>query len=559
MMSCPSRCPKCNVLLKALSLNSLRAHLNRVHGLSAEQAWLLFREHPGPCVQCSGAVKFLSFQSGYERLCGRCNKTNSQLRGAANRKKKKLKAWNRGLTEETSDAVKRAAQGCRNFIQAHGHWRTGQTKENNESVARAANSISRTLKEKWESEKHWTQHGNTAETDERIKRRSLNISAGVKANHWSRSGSAADIKRTIIETRKKLIANGTNSPFRLTEATINARLDRIRQDWHVIGFEFRGHKSPVDVACPTCDYRNTHALDILYKGKVCPRCYPRNFSRWHQDLYAEFLTLDPGATVNDRTLIAPFELDIVSSNRQFAIECNGLYWHSEAFETPPSYHQEKTDRAMAAKIALFHVFEDEWRDVCKRSIIKSMMKVKLNLARRVMARKLELHGGHPANVANFLRENHLDGNTPASKAFWLVDDSKNIMCALTLRRPHQQAKWGNKTIELARVATLRDFTVVGGMSRLIKAATVWARSHGYERVITYRDMRLGGSGHGYEASGFVKSHVTAPRFWWTDCNHRIDRFAVRSIPDIATQDELAMEHRLFKIYGCSNVVYVLDL
>jgi hypothetical protein len=262
--------------------------------------------------------------------------------------------------------------------------------------------------------------------------------------------------------------------------------------------------------------------------------------------------------VNDRNAIAPLELDILSSNRKFAVECNGLYWHSEALSVPPRYHQNKSEKAAAAGISLFHVFEDEWGDDIKRSIVKSMIRVKLGAAKKMMARKLKLFEGHPSSVATFMSMNHLDGNTPASKAFWLADDAGNVFCALTLRKPHQQEKWGPETIELARVSTLRDYVVVGGMSKLINAAIYWARRNAFKTMITYRDMRLGGSGAAYESSGFALSHVTQPRFWWTNGAHRIDRFAIRAIPGIATQEDMSFEHKVFKIFGCSNAVYAMN-
>jgi hypothetical protein len=501
----------------------------------------------------------MTFQTGYERLCGVCSKKNSQVRGALSRKSKSLPAWNKGLSETTSESVRRAAQGCRDFIKKHGHWRTGQTKENNESITRAAHNISRALTEKWQVEKHWTQHGQTSETDDRIKRRSERIGEGVRLNHWSRNANSEDIKRSIIETRKRLIENGTNSPFRLSLEEVERRVDALRSRWNIEKFEFAGYSTPVHVTCVSCNVPDIVPFNVLYKGKVCSTCYPANFSRWHREVFDFFVKLDSNAIANDRQSIAPYELDIVSGNGRIAIECNGVYWHSEATGTPPSYHQDKSTRALERGVSLLHIFDDEWHHDVKKNIIKSMIRVKLGLATRVMARKLHLRSGRPAITAQFMANNHLDGNTPSSHSFWLEDIAGNIICALTLRKPHQQTKWGSKTIELARVSTARDTIVVGGMSRLINAARDWSREHGYQKMITYRDMRLGGTGRAYELSGFRFDHMTQPRFWWTDGQNRIDRFAVRAIPGIASQEEMAMEHRLFKIFGCSNAVYVMDL
>jgi hypothetical protein len=135
----------------------------------------------------------------------------------------------------------------------------------------------------------------------------------------------------------------------------------------------------------------------------------------------------------------------------------------------------KSNRALQVGISLFHIFEDEWHDLQKREIIKSMICIKLNHATKIYARKLVLREGHSSTIAAFLTENHLDGNVPFLKAFWLENDKGTIVCALTLRKHDQQTKWGSKTIELARVATIRNTVVVGGMSRLIKSAKLWAK------------------------------------------------------------------------------------
>lgn len=507
-------------------------------------------------------LSFIHFnKTGYERICVKCNKKNSQLRGAANRRAKHKPAWNRGLTQETSEAVARSTQGCKNYIAKHGHWRTGQTKENNEAVARAAEKISIAQKQRWANGTHGM-IGKNGSNHEGIRKRGLEISRVFLETdkHWSHKADSVDVIKRAIATRRERIISGELSPYRMPASLIQQRLDLISESWIINDdFVYAGAGMLLKVTCKACNHTDALRFNSLYKGKLCPKCFPANFSKWHRDLYDYMLTLDPNATVNDRTAISPLELDVVSSNRKFAIECNGLYWHSDVMDIEPGYHQFKSMKAQKYGISLLHVFEDEWYDDLKREIIKSMIRVKLGLANKYMARKLTLHVGHPTNVAGFMTQNHLDGNTPASKAFWLTNESGDIICALTLRKPHQQAKWGAKTIELARIATVKDCVVAGGMSRLIVAAINWAKQQGYEKVLTYRDIRLGGTGQAYEQSGFKLSHLTSPRFWWTDFVYRIDRFAVRAIPGIATQEDMAMEHRLFKIFGCSNAVYTLNI
>lgn len=550
MTSCPKSCPICKIELKAISLNSLRCHLNRVHGLNAEQAYLTFNDHPEPCIQCQGPVKFLTFQTGYERLCGKCNKANSQLRAAAVRKSRRHAAWNKGLTEETSDAVKRAAQGCRDFIAEHGHWRKGAYVEGSLDKAREA------LAKKWRDGTH-PMIGRNASNDERIAARGRAISKALKGSdkHWTKKPTANEINKKIIDTRRAKIESGENSPFRFTPEQIKEKIKLIDKNWIVPEFEFNGHQTMIDVTCQTCNNVLSSSFVALYKGRVCPTCNPPNYSKWHREIVEFIESLGVTPDVNTRKVIAPFEVDVFIPERDIAIECNGLYWHSEMYHDNKTYHQNKSDRCNAKGISLFHLFEDEWRE--KQDIVKSMLRVKLGKAKKIHARQTTIVENH-SDVKEFLNDNHLDGSTKQRHSFSLVYEGEIVM-TLTVRKPHQVKRWKDDTIEIARIASLRDHVVIGGASKLISAAKQWAREQGFKRLMSYRDTRLGGLGHAYDVSGFVVSHTTQPRFWWTDGTHRYDRFLVKAIPGIATQEEMAMEHRVSKIWGCANVVYVCEL
>jgi hypothetical protein len=556
----PELCPICSIKFKKNNINSLRVHFVRIHSMNAEQTYLYFRENPQPCEQCKGKVKFYSIEYGYEKLCGSCNKKNSQLRGAERRRSNYKLAWNNGLTKETNESVRLGSLKAQEGVKRNGHWHKGHTKENHEPTALAAIKFSESLRLSWKNGTHGL-IGKNASNHEGIRKRGEAISHAFLTTdkHWSHKTDAIDVIKRAIATRRAKIISGEINPLRMSIETIEYNCDVIKQNWILEDFKFVGYKTPIRVMCITCSYSNTFPFITLYNGKLCPKCYPTNYSKWHHELYDFFVSLDSNAIVNDRNLISPFELDVVSSDQKFAIECNGLYWHSEAVCTDTKYHQNKSNHALQNNISLLHVFEDEWLDLQKREIIKSMIKVKLGKAQRIFARNLKLCNGESKIVEEFLEKNHLDGSVKSSKAFWLEDLEGNIVCALTLRKPFQQSKWGEKTIEVARIATINNVVVVGGMSRLIKAAKTWCLEENYETLITYRDVRLGGSGVAYETAGFEFKYMTSERFWWTNGRHRIDRFAIRSIPGIATQEEMAMDHKMFKIFGCSNAVYVMKI
>lgn len=77
---------------------------------------------------------------------------------------------------------------------------------------------------------------------------------------------------------------------------------------------------------------------------------------------------------NVRDIISPKELDIYIPNKNVAIECDGLYWHSNEIK-PNDYHFNKTLACEEKGIRLLHIFEDEWnfkKDICKSIIAESL-------------------------------------------------------------------------------------------------------------------------------------------------------------------------------------------
>ena len=77
---------------------------------------------------------------------------------------------------------------------------------------------------------------------------------------------------------------------------------------------------------------------------------------------------------NVRNVISPKELDIYIPNKNVAIECDGLYWHSNEIK-PNDYHFNKTITCEEKGIRLLHIFEDEWnfkKEICKSIIAESL-------------------------------------------------------------------------------------------------------------------------------------------------------------------------------------------
>jgi hypothetical protein len=248
----------------------------------------------------------------------------------------------------------------------------------------------------------------------------------------------------------------------------------------------------------------------------------------------------PDAESGNRTVISPRELDIYVPSKKFAVECHGLYWHSEGSPNGANKHlcQEKKEAAHEKSVRLLQLFEDEWRD--KRLIVESLIDHRLGMSNhRVFARKCTITSLTSKQQREFFDASHLAGYVPASTCIALVHKGVTV-AALSLRKP-RQAKHADE-LEVARFATTPGTNVIGGLSRLMNTVN--------EPVMTYVDKRLG-DGNGYVSAGFKLVGSTGPDYWYTDNVCRYDRFKYRA-SESKTEKDLAVESGVSRIWGCGS-------
>lgn len=100
-------------------------------------------------------------------------------------------------------------------------------------------------------------------------------------------------------------------------------------------------------------------------------------SRYEQEI-CEFLRFELGilnVIQNDRQLIKPLELDFFLPDFSFAIEFNGMYWHSEEYKDK-NYHSNKTLLCKKQGVELLHIWEDKWLE--NKEVFKQLLKNKLH-------------------------------------------------------------------------------------------------------------------------------------------------------------------------------------
>lgn len=539
------KCPLCDEF-SSKRLTALSAHFLEVHGKAEQEVWdSINGPRPACACGCGGEVRWNGWGKGYSRVINGHNGkiyavcTPEEAESIAKKRSEALKGkvgWSKGLTKETDERVAQRGDATARGRKAafeNGSitvWSKGLTKESDERVAAAALS----LKEKFQSGEvsPWAK-GLTKESDERV------------------ANMASSVSMTL---QQKSIRDRLDSMKRLSLEEVQKRIEESGGLTVVDGLQnyVNDASRVIMVKCNKCGDTFQGSLRVLGKGR-CFKCAPGGSAA--QEEVARFVeSLSVEVKRNDRKTMT-LELDIYAHQKRVAIEYNGLYWHCHINKSA-HYHSNKSHVARDAGISLIHVFEDEWRD--KRSIVESVIRAKLGLCSdKIGARSCKLIELTSEQRKEFFELNHLDGDVRAEKAWGLTLNNK-IVYALSLRKPFH--KKYNDYLEVARCCPALGYSVPGGLSKLVKTATEHCKQEGIKKLITYVDLRLGGTGVGYKVSGFKKTSETVARWWWTDLTHRFNRFKYKADSEKGlTEAQVAESAGVVKIWGCENAVYSLDV
>jgi hypothetical protein len=537
-------CPLCKFTTK--QQKRLDSHVTSAHDTSLQELWNTTFGGPKACqCGCGQVPKFIGWRQGYKKFIlghnGSIYKSYTKEVAEEISMKRKTSltgksSWCKGLTKETDERI--AARGDatskgRSKAFAEGRldaWSKGLTKETDERIAANARRIASSYAS---GDRVPAWKGLTSETDERVAAMAKNVS---KAH-------------TDSELRRRL-----DSMKRLTHDDVTSRVE-VGGKLTVIGGldEYVNYMSPIVVRCNACEMQ-MHGPVVTFYTNRCHICDPLGSDA--QTEVSDFMrSLDLELTVNDRSIITPRELDIYVSSRKFAVEFNGLYWHS-LINKSSTYHREKSIAALNAGVRLMHVFEDEWRD--RRVIVQSMIRARTGTCTaKFDARRCSIEHIDRKTRRQFFKVNHIDGDVGAKHAFGLFSPDGVLISCMSLRSP-RFGQFRGKMWELARFASVCDAYVRGGLGKLTRHATKYVHDMYGTGLFTYVDTRFGGS-QAYDAAGWRLHKANAfTEFWWTDFVRRLPRFTVRA--DKArgmSEREVAADAGLTKIGGCFNHIYTV--
>jgi hypothetical protein len=524
------------------NLTGISSHIKQIHGISAENYYLEFLGERGICQECGCETNFISISSGYHKFCSRKCSNNSK----ENKEKIKdtcLKKYGKSHVMKVPEIIERSKN---TFLSKYGV-------NNPAKIEDVKRRIKETCLERF---------GTCCSLQ------SPDVIIKSKITILKNFGVVHPLKSKKIQNKRKeksIFLYGVDYPTKLEEVKNKiAETKRIKFFQRLLTSERLLNK--VIPLFTLNDYTNTMNNyfwkcskcdnifeDDLRDGHIpkCKKCYPplissSIFEKEVSDFCKQYF---PNLIEHDRIILDGFELDIYIPEINLAIECDGLYWHSELNGKNPFHHSKKTEACTKKGIHLIHIFEDEWYN--KQDIIESILLAKMGkIENKIYARKCEIKEIKHSEASVFLLENHLQGpiNGRSLGLIYLGE----LVSLITVGKPRFSKKYNT---EILRFCNKKNTLVVGGLGKLIK------RVNG--QIITYNDLRYS-IGRGYQSVGFELVSRTTPGFFYVKNNARFSRlqFQKHKLPKILenfdsnmTEWENMQLNGYDRIWDCGNLVF----
>ena len=255
------------------------------------------------------------------------------------------------------------------------------------------------------------------------------------------------------------------------------------------------------------------------------------------------------------------ELDIFLPDHNLAIEYDGLMFHSEGtcdtskfLNKDKNYHLEKTEICLNNRIQLFHIFEGEDLDLWL-----SMINTKLNLNKKIYARKCKIKELKSQETKEFLDYNHIQGYVSSKVNLGLYFEDE-LVSVMTFSKPRFNK---NYEYELIRFCSKRNTSVIGGASKLWK---YFVTKYNPKSVISYANRRFS-NGEIYSKLGFELIGKTEPNYFYFKMSttqlysrvkfqkHKLSKLLDNFNPELSETENM-FNNNYRRIFDCGNLKYL---
>lgn len=262
-----------------------------------------------------------------------------------------------------------------------------------------------------------------------------------------------------------------------------------------------------------------------------PKDIPDFYTRIEEPISLLLDSLNVTYVYNKKLEGSSFKPDFLVPDHNLIIECDGLYWHSDAVCEDKYYNRNKQKEYN--KLGYRSLFFREDEILGKLDVVSSIILNALNKnPDRIFARKCTVRELDPS----FFEQHHLMGKG-AGRSYGLFYENEPVAGI--------QVKWVNKDtklLDVSRFCSKPEVTVVGGFSKLLSYVE---KTEEPNCLQTFIDKRYGTGSYleelGFEAS---KSYLS---FKWTNFQTIYNRMQFRN--------DSGYEQGLFKVWDCGQTKF----
>lgn len=264
---------------------------------------------------------------------------------------------------------------------------------------------------------------------------------------------------------------------------------------------------------------------------------------------------------NNISVIPEFRIDMKCYNfrvvdHNILIELNPTYTHNiignhwNKCGVDVNYHNDKSILAETNGYRCIHVWDwDDWNKILPLLQLHN---------KKIYARNCQVYKLNKNVGDEFLAAYHLQGTCKGQLLYLGLVNDGELVQVMTFGKPRFNH---NYDIELLRLCTKPDITVIGGASKLFNFAVT---QYELDNIISYCD-RSKFNGDVYTKMGMVLHHITEPQEIWSKSQERItanllrqrgyDQLFNTDYGKGTSNEQLMLDHGWLPIYDCGQNVY----
>jgi hypothetical protein len=355
---------------------------------------------------CGNDLKFQSLKKGYSKFCSTKCANNSDDHHI--KTKQTCQERYGGIGNASNELLCKSKQtrleryGDENYVNIESRIKTNMEKYGTKhymSTVEFSDKSKQTKKERYGNENYTNQEKANAT---KIKRYGSIWQEGFKKTNLERLGVEYPFQSKEIQDKiKKGLKEKYGVKYALQhkdllQKSLNSKIQNFLQNNpDIISIDDFGDEYIYTCKCPhpdctMCDekqfkissqkyhgrkYRNDELCTILSPGSHNKNTFIENFVKDILNKYnVEYVT-------NTKDVIPPKELDIYIPSKKIAIECNGVFWHSDKWKDE-NYHYNKYIECQKQGVQLISIWEDQVYK--KPEIIESIILSKLNIYKKII-------------------------------------------------------------------------------------------------------------------------------------------------------------------------------